>query len=48
MVTKVDDKEIDTINLDNITRLCFEEKSLEDLTQVSYEEMKKYKRNKEE
>ena len=39
---KVDDKEIDTINLDNITRLCFEEKSLEDLTQVSYEEMKKY------
>lgn len=39
---KVDDKEIDTINLDNITRLCFEEKSLEDLTQVSYEEMAKY------
>ena len=39
---KVDDEEDDTINLDNITRLCFEEKSLEDLTQVSYEEMVKY------
>ena len=39
---KVDDKEIDTIVLDNITRLYFEEKSLEYMTQVSYEEMAKY------
>lgn len=36
------DKEIDTIRLDNITRLCFEEKSLEDMTQINFEEMKKY------
>lgn len=39
---KVDDKEIDTIVLDNITRLYFEEKTLEYMTQVSYEEMAKY------
>lgn len=39
---KVDDKEIDTIVFDNITRLYFEEKSLEYMTQVSYEEMAKY------
>nr|DAW58874.1 MAG TPA: helix-turn-helix domain-containing protein [Caudoviricetes sp.] len=36
------DKEIDTIRLDNITKLCFEEKSLEDMTQINFEEMKKY------
>ena len=39
---EIDKEEIDTIILDNITRLYFEEKSLEDRTQINFEEMKKY------
>ena len=39
---EIDDKEDDTIRFDKINRLCFEEKSMEDITQINFEEMKKY------